>query len=389
MLLKELDRGQNSSVNEFSECTGENNRPLSAQVSRISLMKVVMVDDSAADRRLCRILLEEVHGQELEFLETSSAMEGLAACNHESPDCVLVDFKLPDMTGLEFLRHLRTPGAQPDLAVVMLTGWASDQAAVESLRAGAQDYLEKGRITADGLSLAVEKATQKVALVRELREERDRLSRSLAEKEVLLKEVHHRVKNNLQVIASLLRLQAGVLENPELSAALRASQHRVESMAMIHEHLYESTDLREVDVARNTQQLLTNLFDSYGVDPSRIQGVVAFPDESGHTLVLGVNQAVPVGLILNELMSNALKHAFPNARAGVLRIEGCRRDGRVVLSVCDDGVGVPPDYEIRSGKSLGLQIVKILTKQLRGELTVGVGHKGSTFCVSFPERQDE
>jgi two-component sensor histidine kinase len=350
-------------------------------------MKVVMVDDSAADRRLCRILLQEAHGHGLEFIEESKAADALETCRRVAPDCILVDFKLPDMSGLDFLRQLRSPepGGRPDLPVVMLTGWASDQAAVESLRAGAEDYLEKGRITADGLSMAVEKARQKVALVRALREERDRLSRSLAEKEVLIKEVHHRVKNNLQVIASLLRLQAGALHDPQLSGALVESQHRVESMALIHEQLYESSDLREADLAKHTQQLLTNLFDSYGVDPARIRGVVAIPEGDGPPLVLGVNQAIPAGLILNELISNALKHAFPQGRKGELRIEGYRSGGTISISVIDDGVGLPADYEFRSSKSLGLQIVKILTRQLRGEFRMNKG-SGTRFEVTFPER---
>ena len=346
-------------------------------------MKVVIVDDSAADRRLCRILLEEVHGPNLECFEESGALRALDACHRIRPDCILVDFKLPDMSGLEFLRQLRSaePDGEPDFAVVMLTGWASDQAAVEALRAGAHDYLEKGRITADGLSLAVQKATQKAGLIRALRQERDRLSQSLAEKEVLLKEVHHRVKNNLQVIASLLRLQSDALENYELAAALRDSQHRVESMAMIHEQLYEASDLREVDLAKNARQLLTNLFDSYGVDPARIAGEVITPP-----LVLGVNQAIPAGLILNELISNAIKHAFPEPRRGMLRISVERLGACVTLSVADNGVGIPAGYEARSGKSLGLQIVKILVRQLRGELAIETSEAGTTFQVRFPER---
>src|SRR6185369_8976797 len=111
-----------------------------------------------------------------------------------------------------------------------------------------QDYIVKDRITAEGLSLAVRKATEKASLIRTLKAERDRLAKSLAEKEVLLKEVHHRVKNNLQVVCSLLRLQASQCTDERLLDALREGQHRVESMALIHEQLYETGDLREVDL---------------------------------------------------------------------------------------------------------------------------------------------
>jgi two-component sensor histidine kinase/CheY-like chemotaxis protein len=354
-------------------------------------MKVVMVDDSSADRNLCRILLEEVHGPTLQFFEEQRAAAGLHTCRRIQPDCLLLDYKLPEMTGLQFLQHLRedAPG-DPEFAVVMLTGWASEQVAVDAMKAGAQDYLVKDRITADGLSLAVQKAMQKVSLLRVLREERDRLARSLAEKEVLLKEVHHRVKNNLQVVASLLRLQAASMGSPELAAALEESQHRLESMAMIHEQLYESGDLREVDLAKHATQLMGNLFASYGVDPVRIRGRVAIPLTPNEPLLLDVHRAIPAGLILNELVSNALKHAFPAGRCGSISVEGEQRAGNVTLVVGDDGVGLPADFDSRaptSGKkgSLGLHIVEILARQLRGVLTVERG-RGATFRLTFPER---
>jgi len=354
-------------------------------------MKVVMVDDSPADRNLCRILLEEVHGSELQFFGEQRAAQGLETCRKVQPDCLLLDYKLPEMTGLEFLKQLReNASGEPSFAVVMLTGWAGEQAAVDAMKAGAQDYLVKDRITADGLNLAVQKAMQKVSLLRVLREERDRLANSLAEKEVLLKEVHHRVKNNLQVIASLLRLQAGSMGSPELAAALEESQHRVESMAMIHEQLYESGDLGEVDLARHAAQLLDNLFSSYGVDQARIRGCVAIPRAPGAPLLLDVHQAIPAGLILNELVSNALKHAFPGGRCGSIAVEGERRDGTVTLVVRDDGVGLPAGFPAGGNRTLGLQIVEILARQLHGALTVESGPLerpcGATFSIAFPER---
>src|ERR1043166_8185400 len=127
-------------------------------------MKVVMVDDSPADRKLCRILLEEAHGSELEFFEESAAAQGLETCRTVRPDCVLLDYMLPDMTGLEFLKSLCSdqPVDSPGFAVVVLTGLASEQVAVEAMKAGAQDYLVKDRITAEGLGMAIEKATEKV-----------------------------------------------------------------------------------------------------------------------------------------------------------------------------------------------------------------------------------
>jgi two-component sensor histidine kinase len=340
-------------------------------------MKVVMVDDSPADCRLCQELLGEVYGSELEFFESHGAAQGLETCRTVTPDCVLLDYKLPDMTGLEFLAQLcpKDSVATPKFAVVMLTGVASEQVAAKAMRAGAQDYLVKDPITAEGLGLAVRKATEKVGLIRALQAERDLLARSLAEKEVLIQEVHHRVKNNLAVIASLLRLQATKVADKSVAAALRESQHRVESMASIHEQLYANGDLREVDLARHASLLAGSLFHSYGVDPARISWRVAV-----EPLPLGVDQAIPAGLILNELVSNALKHAFPGGRAGSVVIEGSRVKGRIHLTVKDDGIGV------RAGvtDSLGMQIIQILTRQLKGTFEVACGNP-ATFKISFPE----
>jgi two-component sensor histidine kinase/CheY-like chemotaxis protein len=351
-------------------------------------MKVVMVDDSAADRSLCRNLLAEVYGPSLQFFEESEAAEGLKTCRVVAPDCVLLEYKLPDMTGLEFLAqlHSETSPNEPAFAVVMLTGLTSEQVAVEAMRSGAQDYLLKHRISGPRLGLAIQKATQKVGLIRELREEHARLARSLAEKEVLIKELHHRVKNNLQVIASLLRLQAEANADETATAVLRESQHRVEAIAMIHEQLYESADLRQVDLAHQANVLMANLFNAFGVDPSRISGQVAIcPRTDGDPLVLGVDQAIPIGLILNELISNALKHAFPGGRSGSIRIEAQSRDSRVELAVIDDGVGVPEDLATRKSKSLGLQIVEILVRQFRGTWELK-REAGTVFRLSFPER---
>jgi two-component sensor histidine kinase len=359
-------------------------------------MRVIMVDDSAADRKLCRVLLEEQHGSGLEFIEARDAAQGLDLCRTSSPDCVLLDYKLTDMTGLEFLSHLTRgePADLPAFAVVMLTSIASEQVAVQAMKGGAQDYLVKDGVTAEGLSSAVKKATEKVGLIRSLKTERDRLAvshaelaaslaelaASLTEKDALLKEVHHRVKNNLQVIASLLRLQADGIGDPRVTVALRESQNRVESMALIHEQLYETEHLQEVDLARHASLLASNLVHSYAVDEGRISWKV-----SVDAMPLTVDRAIPAGLILNELISNAFKHAFPGGRKGFLSIEGRRRNGAVVLEVRDDGVGMSEGAGRARPKSLGLEIVAILTRQLKGTFEIE-SDRGALCRITFPEK---
>lgn len=217
------------------------------------------------------------------------------------------------------------------------------------------------------------------------------LSKSNGEKSVLLQEVHHRVNNNLQVIASLLRMQAESFGDNRLADALRTSQLRIESMALIHAQLYDAEDLRQVDFADYSTRLAENLLVSYGVDRERI----AFSENMGE-LKLSVDQAIPAGLILGELISNAIKYAFPGQRRGSIRIQGGRTEGgsgeqRIELAVCDDGVGIPgPAQAVRRGSSRGLQIVTILCGQLHATLeqTVGCGEPGpgAIFRISFPDK---
>jgi two-component sensor histidine kinase len=343
-------------------------------------MRIVLVDDSPADRSLFRTLLEETHGPALEFSEAETAADGLATCRYEAPDCVLIDYELPDMTGLEFLERLRSTEDGSGLAVVMLTALDSGEVAAAALKAGAQDYLLKDGINAEALSQAIQGATERIKLARTFKLERDRLVSALADKAALLKEVHHRIKNNLQVIASLLRLQTNALEDERLARALLECQRRVESMALIHEQLFESEDVREVELARHAALLAQNLFQAYGIDPARITWRVTL-----QPTLLPVNQAFPVGLILNELISNALEHAFPGGRPGLVSIEGGLRDGQVVLEVRDDGVGIPAGVEPGTPTSLGLEIVAILTRQLKGTFELDRS-QGTTFRLSFQEK---
>ncbi|WP_339380108.1 CHASE domain-containing protein [Aromatoleum evansii] len=198
--------------------------------------------------------------------------------------------------------------------------------------------------------------------------------RTLHEKETLLREIHHRVKNNLQVISSLLSLQTAHVAEPAVRALLRESQGRVRSMALVHEKLYRAADLAAIDLADYTWTLLRCIEDAWG---RRARLEVAITN-----VALEIGQAIPCGLIINELVSNALKHAFP-LTPGTVRVGAAVATGEVVLEVADDGVGFPGDLDFRNTASLGLQLVNTLADQLGGRVTLE-GKAGCAFCIAFP-----
>jgi PAS domain S-box-containing protein len=200
---------------------------------------------------------------------------------------------------------------------------------------------------------------------------------SLREKELLLKEIHHRVKNNLQITSSLLRLQAGKIVDPGAKQLLRESQDRIRSMALVHEMLYRAQDLARVDFAAYVRTLVVELLRSYNAS-RRIRPVVELEQ-----VVLGVDMAVPCGLVINELVANALKHAFPGDRKGHVYVRMTSSADRYRLSVRDDGVGLPPDVDFVRTGTLGLQLVRMLTEQIGGDIAVD-RRAGTEFVVEFP-----
>ncbi len=204
------------------------------------------------------------------------------------------------------------------------------------------------------------------------------LRASLKEKETLLREIHHRVKNNMQIISSLFNLQAGHIKDADALRSLKEGQNRIRSMALIHEKLYKSRDLSKVEFASYIRSLSTYLFQFFKVDPDRVRLETDLQD-----ILLDINSAIPCGLLINELISNALKHAFPEGRRGVISV-GLRReeDGRLRLRVADDGVGLPGGLDLRTPGSFGLQIVDLLINQLDGEVELD-GKKGTSITISF------
>jgi len=212
--------------------------------------------------------------------------------------------------------------------------------------------------------------------ITEAKRAEERISAALAEKEVLLKEVHHRVKNNLQIICSLLYLQSDSIPDEQSRSYFRENQDRILSMALVHERLYKSNDFTSVGFEEYIRDLCTHLFDSYLADP----GLITLKVDAGG-LSIAVDRAIPWGLIINELVSNALKHAFPDSRAGEISIRFHEdEDDGLILTVADTGVGMPPGLDFKNTGTLGLQLVNMLARQLNGQISME-GTTGTGFTI--------
>jgi two-component sensor histidine kinase len=206
----------------------------------------------------------------------------------------------------------------------------------------------------------------------------------LREKEVLLQEVHHRVKNNLQVISSLINLQLRGLRDISSRDALAECQSRVEAIALIHEKLYQSKDYSRIPFSDYAKSLAANIFRVSGVSPENTKLIAEFEG-----VALAVDKAIPCGLILNELITNALKHAFPNERRGTVCVHmGWAGPGELEILVSDDGIGINSGSNIPKSDSLGMQLVRTLVEQLDGHMEI-LHDGGTTFRITFPVKPTE
>ena len=219
--------------------------------------------------------------------------------------------------------------------------------------------------------------------ISERKQAEEQLRASLEEKEVLLKEIHHRVKNNLQVISSMLYLQSQNIRDKRIRESLKESQDRVRSMALVHEQLYESKNLAQIDFSRYIENVTDYLLQSYGIDKS----LISLRIDTGNYL-LGVDTAITCGLIISELVSNSLKHAFPSGKANfihkgdILIALRPQEDNRLALVVGDNGIGLPKKIDFRNTDSLGLRLVHMLIRQLGGAVSID-RRNGTTFKITF------
>jgi two-component sensor histidine kinase/CheY-like chemotaxis protein len=336
-----------------------------------SPVRVLLVDDDEDDYVIARDLLAMVTSPKcvLEWLGTYD--EGLTTILENRHDVYLLDYSLGAKNGIELVRAaVKNKVTGP---VLLLTAHDDSELDVQAAAAGATDYLVKSHMTAPLLGRAI-----RYALARQ--ESNEALRRGAHEKTVMLQEIHHRVKNNLQMISSLINFQMEHLKNPETREILRVTQTRVHSIALIHEKLYQSPLLATVDMAEYTQALVAMLMQTH---EKQVYAEVRAVD-----MVLPIDVGLPIGLILSELVTNSLKHAFPATTEPELRppaiVIDLRRDNSgFVLSVADNGVGLRHPVSTQDTKSLGLRLVGMFAEQLGGTVVFS-SDEGTRCTVAFP-----
>ncbi len=223
-------------------------------------------------------------------------------------------------------------------------------------------------------------ANEVLVVVRDITETKlaqDSIKKSLQEKEILLKEIHHRVKNNLQVISSILNLQSSFIQDAKTQHILRESQNRIKSMAYIHETLYQNKDFSNVNFSAYVANLSKNLFYSYNISQQEVKLVLDI-----EPVQLSLDNAIPCGLIINELLANALKYAFPNNRRGILTVRVMKENEFINIEIEDNGVGFPDGLDFRCTETLGLQLVMTLAEQINAEIRL-ISKEGCKFAIKF------
>ena len=328
-------------------------------------IRALLVEDNPGDALLLKMMFRDAGGEEIRLEHVETLAAALGRLEAGGLDVVLLDLSLPDESGLRTVeRALRTSPATP---IVVLTGFADESLGTRAVEGGAQDYLVKGQVDGPGLLRSI-----RYAIVRRRAEA---LRGSLLEKEMRLREIHHRVKNNLQVVSSLLSLQAQRTRDPEVRAVFRESQGRLRSMAVVHEMLYHEPDAA-FDFGRFTRALAEHLFVAYGVAPAL--------EIEADPVPLAEEAVTPCALIVNELLSNCLKHAFPDGRKGHVRVELRKGpEGTALLRVRDDGRGLDPAAIPARPDSLGLTLVRGLARQLGGDLEVERASIGASLVARF------
>ena len=331
-------------------------------------LKVLLFEDNPGDAGLIEEMFEESEDS-FELIHVETLKEGLEILNDTYFDILLIDLGLPDSDGIHTFFQIHEKF--PKIPIVILTGLSDEAVALTAIQEGAQDYLSKKDLNSKFLNRSI-----KYSIERKTKEEQ--IKNSLKEKEIMLREIHHRVKNNLQIISSLLHLQEISTDIEPVVNELKETQGRVKTMAMVHEKLYQSPNLSDINFKEFLEKLVYDILFTYGIPKGTIEINLNIEN-----INLNTETAIPLGLIVNELITNSVKYAFPESK-GKITIKLKFLNEEMELIMADDGKGLPIDVNPKNTKTLGLQLVNNLTNQIDGHIEIDRSH-GTKFTIIFKE----
>ncbi|WP_446009031.1 response regulator [Candidatus Electrothrix sp.] len=351
---------------------------------------ILVVDDSPENLKLLVKILNENNFQ---ARGSNSGPYALKSIKKKRPDLILLDIKMPEMDGYEICSRLKEDESLVDIPVVFLSGLKDSTSKIKGFEVGGVDYITKpfqpqeilARVRTHLSMSRMKNHLEEMVLERtaELQKVTEQVKAALKEKEVLLKEIHHRVKNNMAMMSSFLQFQIDQVKDPDALQRFIDTKSRIYTMVLVHEKLYNTEDLQNINFKEFVQALVESLIFSYTSSPSHISLTIEVIEVS-----LNLDRAIPCGLIINELVSNALKYAFPDNRKGTISIGFIiDSEDRYVLTVSDDGIGLPGQVNFQEVDTIGLRLVPLLSSQLDGEFVVkdgGEASGGTSFRIVFP-----
>jgi two-component sensor histidine kinase len=332
---------------------------------------ILLVDD---DLFILKSVGDALESEGYIVTKAKSGEEAIQMINASSFDLVITDLVMKKTDGFQVIKAIKNQ--KNETMIMILTGYSDINLAIDALRLGVDDYALKP-CEHEELMFRLQNCFKKLEANIKIKQAEDQIKTSLMEKEVLLKEIHHRVRNNMMVISSLLNLQKAAMSDKNAKDALQDSLNRVQAMSTIHETLYRSDHMAAVEVKIFLLELGRIIFKGYALSDN-IQLILKVEN-----VIIGVKQASPLGLIVNELITNSLKYAFPENQQGEIMLSLQQIENQLEMEYEDNGVGILKDFDWKSANTLGLKLVRTLVEnQLDGSIDME-RNNGTKFTIKF------
>jgi two-component sensor histidine kinase len=344
-------------------------------------MRILVADDDLASRRILGSLLEKHGHQPILVADGNAAWKVLSS--PDAPRMVILDWLMPGIDGEELCRMIRARDDEIPAYVIMLTIKGEKDDIVRGLAAGANDYLSKPydpselRARIDAGKRIIDLETDRIAKIRSLEMNEKRIQTLLAEKDILLYEIHHRIKNNMNMVINLLTMQADQIGNESASVLLRNAVGRIKSMGILYDRLYRSDNLTSMSIR---EYLVALIDDIVKIFPDRYKVEL---DIDIKDIVIDVHHLSCIGMIVNELVFNSMKYAFAGRDCGLISVSASRSGNVVALTIEDDGIGMSQTDCGSHPATFGLKLVQGLTDQMNGRISQEPS-SGTKFVIEFP-----